>query len=99
MAQKLKVTDTKTGKVWVDDNEPHSWQALALHIIKSYPDYNLIYCDIECLAKGQTWKVKPDNSWAIEEQWYILDETGRYEPLPEEYVVEEIIDDAERTQS
>jgi hypothetical protein len=83
--QKLKVTDTKTGQVWIDDNHPHSWKELCLFIMERYDDFHLIYCDIECLAKGQTWLMT-----GISEQWYMLDEIGRYEPMPEEFKVEEL---------
>lgn len=85
----MKVTDTKTGKVWNEVNASHSWSDLCLHIMERYPDFHLIWCDIECLAKGKTWKVMPDNSWQVGDQWYMLDEMGRYEYLPDEYVVEE----------
>ena len=90
---KLKVTDKKTGDFWIEENHPHSWSKLAIMLINRYPDYHLIYCDIECLAKGQTWKCKDKDNlkdWYVDEQWYILDEIGRYEPLPDEIVVEEV---------
>lgn len=87
--QRLKVTDTKTGKEWIEDNHPHSWQDLCLFIMKRYDDFNLIYCDIECLAKGQTWK-DIDSECKVCDEWYMLDECGRYEPMPEEFKIEEV---------
>ena len=89
---KLKVTDKTTGDFWIDDNLPHSWKKLCLFIMERYPDFHLIWCDIECLAKGFTWKCKDKENlkdWYQAEQWYMLDECGRYEPLPDEFVVEE----------
>jgi hypothetical protein len=87
--KKLKVTNTKTGKVWIDDNNPHSWTDLCLAIMKEHKDFNLVYCDIECLAKGSSW-AEVDGIWIVKDTWYMLDECGRYEYLPEEYLVEEI---------
>ena len=87
---KLKVTNTKTGKTWVDENTSHSWTDLCIYIMKENPDVHLVYCDIECLAKGRALKQQKDGSWKEEEQWYMLDECGRYEPLPDEYVVTEV---------
>ena len=81
--ERLKVTDTKTGKTWVQDNHPHSWQDLCVFIMKRHKDFQLVYCDIECIAKGQTWLTT-----GIAEQWYMLDECGRYECMPEEFKVE-----------
>ena len=72
---KLKVTNTKTGKSWTEENTNHSWQELCLDIMKSHKDFHLIYCDIEGILK-------------FGEDWYVLDECGSWEYLPKEYQVE-----------
>jgi hypothetical protein len=78
---KLKVTDTKTGKVWIDDNESHHWQDLCVFIMKRHKEFNnLVYCDIECLARNTN-------------EWFMLDECGNYEPMPDEFKVEEVKED------
>lgn len=83
---RLRVTDTKTGKVWEEDNHPHSWESLALHLMNTEKEFNIMYCDIECLAKGASLFIDSGHK----ECWYMLDKIGRYEPLPEHYKVEEI---------
>jgi hypothetical protein len=73
----LKVTNTKTGKVWIQENLQHNWEELALEIIKSLDNRSgLVWCDIECLIQGD------------DGTWYILDECGHWEYIPELYKIE-----------
>ena len=78
---KLKVTNTKTGKVWIEENTNHSWQDLCLDIMKEHKeehkDFYLVYCDLEGILK-------------LNDIWYMLDECGNWEYMPEEYKIEEI---------
>ena len=71
----LKVTNIKTGEVWIEENTNHSWTDLALEIIKGLPDSFLVYCDIEGIVM-------------LNDIWYILDECGHWEYIPENYKVE-----------
>jgi hypothetical protein len=71
----LKVTNTKTGEIWIDRNEPHSFMDLALAILKEDPTLHLVYCDIEGLA-------------LLRDEWVIMDECGNYAYLPSHYKVE-----------
>lgn len=73
---KLKVTNTKTGKVFEQENTNHAWNELCKDMCKTHPN-NLICCDIECLLTGG--KI-----------WYLLDECGNWEYLPAHYTVEEV---------
>jgi hypothetical protein len=84
--QRLKVTDTKTGQEWIQNNQPHSWADLCLHIMKRHKEFSLTYCDIECICKGFSWNLKNE----LEEVYYMLDECGRWEYIPEEYKIEEV---------
>jgi hypothetical protein len=74
---KLKVTNTKTGKVWIEENINHSWADLCMDIINEHKEFRLVYGDIEGMTE-------------INDTWYILDECGDWEYLPEEYEVEKI---------
>jgi hypothetical protein len=74
---KLKVTNKKTGKTWMEENRNHSWKDFCLEMLKNHPDMCLVWCDIEGIAK-------------MDDTWYLLDETGRWEYIPEEYSVEEV---------
>jgi hypothetical protein len=72
----LKVTNLKTGEVWTEENTNHSWEKLALSILKDLNHQSaLVYCDIEGLAQ-------------IDDQWYILDECGNWEYIPDHYMIE-----------
>ncbi|MCJ7816349.1 MAG: hypothetical protein MUP55_00695 [Candidatus Aenigmarchaeota archaeon] len=71
----LKVTNTKTGEIWIDENEPHSFMDLALAMLKEDPSLHLVYCDIEGLAE-------------LRGEWVIMDECGNYEFMPSHYKVE-----------
>jgi len=77
---KLKVIDTKTGKEWISENSNHYWEDLCLFIMDRYKDFRLIWCDIEGLL-------------CLDNQWYMLDECGKWEYLPEEFKVEEVVED------
>lgn len=74
---KLKVTDTETGTVWIRENANHYWEELCLFIMDRHKDFSLIWCDIEGLLR-------------LDSQWYMLDECGKWEYLPEEFIVEEL---------
>lgn len=76
---KLKVTNTKTKKFWIEDNEPHSWTEFVCDWMSREKDVKLIWCDMECLLKCP-----------YDEGWYALDECGRYENIPNYYTVEEV---------
>jgi hypothetical protein len=79
---RLKVTNTKTGKFWIDDNSPHSWQEFVLDWMKTDKDVHLVYCDMECLLKCP---------YDIENNiWYALDECNHYECIPSYYKIEEV---------
>jgi len=76
---KLKVTNTKTGKVWVEENAPHSWEGLVLDMLKVDKDIKLVWCDMECLVECP---------YGV--GWYALDECGAWEYIPGHYTVEVI---------
>jgi len=78
VSKKLKVTNTKTGKVWIQENQQHSWDELAIEIVKSLERSGLVYCDIECLVQSN------------DGTWYILDECSHWEYIPEWYKVEKV---------
>jgi hypothetical protein len=77
MAEILKVTNIKTGKVWVGENCPHAWADLCLNMMKKHEDIKLIYCDIEGIVE-------------FHGDWIMLDECGSYAYIPEEYKVERV---------
>ena len=76
---KLKITNTKTNKVWIEENRNHSWREFALDLIKEHKKEghtcNLIYCDIEGIV-------------CLNDIWYILDECGNWEYILSTYKVE-----------
>jgi hypothetical protein len=85
--KRLKVTNTRTGKIWTADNHQHSWRDLCLEIMKDDKDFHLIWCDIECIAKGAGLFLEGERH---KECWYMLDECGRYEMIPDHYKIEEV---------
>jgi hypothetical protein len=78
VSKKLKVTNTKTGKVWIQENQQHSWEELAIEIVNALEHSGLVFCDIECLVQSD------------DGTWYILDECSHWEYIPELYKVERI---------
>jgi len=77
---KLKVTNKKTGKVWIEENQNHSWTEFALELVKNHPEMSIIYCDIESIERS------------FDGEWYILDECGNYEYIPtDEYGIDEMV--------
>jgi len=72
----LKVTNTKTKKVWIEDNSRHAWSELAIEIVNGLDHSGLVWCDIECLIHSD------------DGTWYILDECGHWEYVPEWYKIE-----------
>ena len=76
---KLKVIDKISGKVWIEENKPHSWEELCLFIMDRHEYFKLIYCDIEAIVKH-------------ENHWLMLDECGSYEFIPDEFIVEAVSD-------
>ena len=72
----LRITDTKTGKVYQTDNirQSDNIEGLSQLCLDAGLNNNLVYCDIECLLKdGETW--------------YMLDECGNWAYLPSHYRV------------
>lgn len=88
--KKIKITNLKTGRVWVGNTILDFWNEVYREICQNYQDYNLLSSDIECLAKGNIIKKLTNNISLFDVQWYILDGRGRYMVLPKEYKVEEI---------
>jgi hypothetical protein len=74
---KLKITNKITGKSWTEENRNHAWEDLVLEMYKTRKSCSLVYCDIEAII-------------CFEETWYILDECGHWEYLPQEYTAEEV---------
>ena len=74
---KLKVTDIKTKKVWIEENKAHSWSDLCLHIMRRHKDFQLIWSDIEGIALNNN-----------NDGWLMYDECGGCEEIPLEYCIE-----------
>ena len=74
---KYKVTNTKTGQFWIEENEPHSWEELTLDIQKDTKCgecLRLIYCDMEGIV-------------FLNGAWLILDECNHYCSIPDHYTI------------
>ena len=70
------ITETETGKKWECPNYPHDWEKLVLYLQSKSMCMNLIYCDMEGIAK-------------IGNTYYLLDECGNWDFLPDGYEVKE----------
>lgn len=73
---KLKVTNMKTGKCWVEENIAHSWSEFALELCKADKYCGLVYCDIEFIGKNKANK------------WVVFDECDNSYDVPDAYTIE-----------
>ena len=74
---KLKITNKETGKIWIAEDTAHVWSELALEMFREDSKCGIVYCDIEGIV-------------SLGDDWYILDECGKWAYLPEKYNVERV---------